>query len=77
MKHYELNSRIEYYVFRDGRRVRRIGYVKKRCKILFLAYYIVCTADKLHEVDFVRPQQILGLAPKKDYKSPNTDNDAD
>lgn len=66
MKQYELNSRVEYYVFRDGAKFHRIGYVKARRKGLFRTRYIVCAADGSREIDEIAPKQILGLAPKKE-----------
>ena len=43
---YELNSRVEYYVYRDGKKkFHRVGYVKAYRKGLFKSRYIVCTAD--------------------------------
>lgn len=68
MKLYELNSRVEYYVFREGKKYHRVGFVKAYRKTLFKTRYIVCTADKIREVDEIRPKQILGLVPKKEYK---------
>lgn len=68
MKLYELNSRVEYYVFREGKKYHRVGFVKAYRKGLFKTRYIVCTADKIREVDEIRPKQILGLVPKKEYK---------
>lgn len=64
---YELNSRIEYYIFREGRKFHRVGFVKAYRKTLFKTRYIVCTADKIREVDEIKPKQILGFAPKKEY----------
>lgn len=64
---YDLNSRIEYYVYRDGGKFHKVGYVKAYRKTLFKTRYIVCTADKIREVDEITPKQILGLAPKKEY----------
>ena len=65
---YELNSRVEYYVYRDGKKkFHRVGYVKAYRKTLFKTRYIVCTADKTREVDEIAPKQILGFAPKKEY----------
>lgn len=64
---YNLNDRVEYYVFRDGKKYHKVGYVKAYRKTLFKARYIVCTADKIREVDDIKPKQILGLAPKKEY----------
>ena len=65
---YELNSRVEYYVYRDGKKkFHRVGYVKAYRKGLFKTRYIVCTADKTREVDEIKPKQILGFAPKKEY----------
>lgn len=72
MKQYELNDRIEYYVFRDGKmKYHRVGFVKAYRKGLFKTRYIVCTADRIREVDEIRPKQILGLAPKREYKFNN------
>lgn len=68
---YELNSRVEYYVFRGGKKFHRVGYVKAYRKGLFKTRYIVCTADKTREVDEIKPKQILGFAPKKEYKFNN------
>lgn len=67
MKQYELNDRVEYYVFREGKKYHRVGYVKAYRKGLFKTRYIVCTADKIREVDEIKPKQILGFAPKKEY----------
>lgn len=64
---YELNSRIEYYIYRDGHKFHRVGFVKAYRKTLFKTRYIVCTADKVREVDEIAPKQILGFAPKKEY----------
>ena len=64
---YDLNSRIEYYVYRDGKKFHKVGFVKAYRKTLFKTRYIVCTADKIREVDEIKPKQILGLAPKKEY----------
>lgn len=64
---YELNSRVEYYVYRDGSKFHRVGFVKAYRKGLFKTRYIVCTADKIREVDEIKPKQILGFAPKKEY----------
>ena len=73
MKQYELNDRIEYYVFRDGKmKYHRVGFVKAYRKGLFKTRYIVCTADKIREVDEIAPKQILGFAPKKEYKPNKT-----
>lgn len=71
MKQYELNDRVEYYVFRQGKKFHRVGYVKAYRKGLFKTRYIVCTADKTREVDEIKPKQILGFAPKKEYKFNN------
>lgn len=68
---YELNSRVEYYVYRDGSKFHRVGFVKAYRKGLFKTRYIVCTADKIREVDEIAPKQILGFAPKKEYKFNN------
>ena len=69
---YELNSRVEYYVYRDGKKkFHRVGFVKAYRKGLFKTRYIVCTADKIREVDEIAPKQILGFAPKKEYKFNN------
>lgn len=64
---YDLNSRIEYYVYRDGKKFHKVGFVKAYRKTLFKTRYIVCTADKIREVDEIDPKQILGFAPKKEY----------
>ncbi len=64
---YNLNDRIEYYVYRDGSKFHRVGFVKAYRKTLFKTRYIVCTADKIREVDEIKPKQILGFAPKKEY----------
>ena len=63
---YDLNSRIEYYVYRGGNKYHKVGYVKAYRKTLFKTRYIVCTADKIREVDEIKPKQILGFAPKKE-----------
>ena len=69
---YELNSRVEYYVYRDGKKkYHKVGFVKAYRKGLFKTRYIVCTADKIREVDEIAPKQILGFAPKKEYKFNN------
>lgn len=68
---YNLNDRIEYYVYRDGKKFHKVGYVKAYRKGLFKTRYIVCTADKTREVDEIKPKQILGFAPKKEYKFNN------
>lgn len=75
MKQYELNDRIEYYVFREGKKYHRVGYVKAYRKTLFKTRYIVCTADKIREVDEIKPKQILGFAPKKEYKFNNSNKE--
>lgn len=72
---YELNSRVEYYVYRDGKKFHRVGYVKAYRKGLFKTRYIVCTADKIREVDEIAPKQILGFAPKKEYKFNNSNKE--
>lgn len=66
MKQYELNDRVEYYVFRGGKKFHRVGFVKAHRKTLFKTRYIVCTADRIREVDEIKPKQILGFAPKKE-----------
>lgn len=69
---YELNSRVEYYVYRDGKKkFHRVGFVKAYRKGLFKTRYIVCTADRIREVDEIKPKQILGFAPKREYKFNN------
>lgn len=68
---YNLNDRVEYYVFREGKKYHRVGFVKAYRKGLFKTRYIVCTADKIREVDEIAPKQILGFAPKKEYKFNN------
>lgn len=75
MKQYELNDRVEYYVFRQGKKFHRVGYVKAYRKGLFKTRYIVCTADKIREVDEIAPKQILGFAPKKEYKFNNSNKE--
>lgn len=78
MKQYELNDRVEYYVFRDGEKFHRVGYVKAYRKTLLKTRYIVCTADKIREVDIIKPKQIFGLAPKKEnYRHSRTNENAD
>jgi hypothetical protein len=73
---YELNSRVEYYVYRDGKKkFHRVGFVKAYRKGLFKTRYIVCTADKIREVDEIAPKQILGFAPKKEYKFNNSNKE--
>lgn len=74
---YELNSRVEYYVFREGKMYHRVGYVKACRRALFRTRYIVCTADKIREVDEIRPRQILGFAPKKVYKFNNQNKESE
>lgn len=66
---YAINDRVEYYVFREGKKFHRVGFVKAFRKSLFKTRYIVCTADKIREVDEIKPNQILGLAPKKEPKT--------
>lgn len=68
---YNLNDRIEYYVYRDGSKFHRVGFVKAYRKGLFKSRYIVCTADRIREVDEIKPKQILGFAPKKENKFNN------
>lgn len=75
MKQYELNDRVEYYVFRQGKKFHRVGFVKAYRKGLFKTRYIVCTADKTREVDEIKPKQILGFAPKKKYKFNNSNKE--
>lgn len=75
MKQYELNDRVEYYVFRQGKKFHRVGFVKAYRKGLFKTRYIVCTADKIREVDEIAPKQILGFAPKKEYKFNNSNKE--
>lgn len=74
---WNINNRVEYYVFRDGKKFHRVGFVKAYRKGLFKTRYIVCTADRIREVDEIKPKQILGLAPKKEYKfnNPNKENE--
>lgn len=73
---YELNSRVEYYVYRDGKqKFHRVGFVKAYRKTLFKTRYIVCTADKVREVDEIAPKQILGFAPKEEYKFNNSNKE--
>lgn len=62
---------LKYYVFRGGKKFHRVGFVKAYRKGLFKTRYIVCTADKIREVDEIKPKQILGFAPKKEYKFNN------
>lgn len=76
MKQYELNDRVEYYVFREGKKYHRVGFVKAYRKTLFKTRYIVCTADRIREVDEIAPKQILGLAPKKEYKPQKSNENA-
>ena len=68
---YNLNDRIEYYVYRGKQKFHRVGYVKAYRKGLFKTRYIVCTADKIREVDEIKPKQILGFAPKRENKFNN------
>lgn len=68
MEHYEINDKVEYYVKRGKLHYHRVGYIKDYRKGLFGARYLVCVADKVRELDFVKPKQILGLAPRKEYK---------
>lgn len=72
---YNLNDRIEYYVYRDGSKFHRVGFVKAYRKGLFKTRYIVCTADRIREVDEIKPKQILGFAPKKEYKFNNSNKE--
>lgn len=74
---YDLNSKIEYYIFRGGKKFHRVGFVKAYRKELFKTRYIVCTADKIREVDEIKPKQILGFAPKKEYKPIKTNENGD
>lgn len=69
---YNLNDRIEYYVYRGKQKFHKVGFVKAYRKGLFKTRYIVCTADKIREVDEIAPKQILGFAPKKEYKPNKT-----
>ena len=71
MANYSLNDRVEYYIFREGRKFHRVGFVKAYRKTLFKTRYIVCTADRIREVDEIAPKQILGFAPKKENKFNN------
>ena len=71
MANYSLNDRVEYYIFREGRKFHRVGFVKAYRKTLFKTRYIVCTADHIREVDEIAPKQILGFAPKKENKFNN------
>lgn len=68
---WNINDRVEYYVYRGLKKYHRVGFVKAYRKGLFKTRYIVCTADKIREVDEIAPKQILGLAPKKEYKFNN------
>lgn len=72
---YNLNDRIEYYVYRGNQKFHRVGFVKAYRKGLFKTRYIVCTADKIREVDEIAPKQILGFAPKKEYKFNNSNKE--
>lgn len=74
---YNLNDRVECYVFRQGKKYHRVGFVKAYRKGLFKTRYIVCTADKIREVDEIAPKQILGFAPKKGYKFNNQNKEND
>lgn len=74
---YKLNDRIEYYVFRGGKKYHKVGYVKAYRKTLFQTRYIVCTADKIREVDEIKPKQILGIAPKKENKFNNQNKESE
>lgn len=77
MKTWSINDRVEYYVFREGKRFHRVGFVKAYRKGLFKKRYIVCTADKVREVDEIKPEQIFCLAPNKEsYKQSKTKEDA-
>lgn len=67
MKTWNINDRVEYYVFREGKKFHRVGFVKAYRKGLFKTRYFVCTADKVREVDEIKPKQILALAPRKEY----------
>lgn len=68
---WNINDRIEYYVFREGKKYHKVGFVKAYRKTVFKTRYIVCTADRIREVDEIKPKQILGFAPKKEYKFNN------
>lgn len=72
---YNLNDRIEYYVNRGKQKFHKVGFVKAYRKGLFKTRYIVCTADKIREVDEIKPKQILGFAPKKEYKFNNSNKE--
>ena len=61
--------------FRQGKKFHRVGFVKAYRKGLFKTRYIVCTADKIREVDEIAPKQILGFAPKKEYKFNNSNKE--
>lgn len=67
----------KYYVFRQGKKYHRVGFVKAYRKGLFKTRYIVCTADRIREVDEIKPKQILGFAPKKGYKFNNQNKEND
>ena len=69
---YNLNDRIEYYVNRGKQKFHRVGFVKAYRKGLLKTRYIVCTADKIREVDEIAPKQILGFVPKREYKPNKT-----
>ena len=74
---YNLNDRIEYYVYRGKQEFHRVGFVKAYRKGLFKTRYIVCTADKIREVDEIKPKQILGFAPKKENKFNNQNKESE
>lgn len=69
MDKYELNDKVEYYVKRGKQYFHRVGYIKGFRKGLFCSQYLVCAADKVREIDFVKPKQIFGLAPRKEYNT--------
>lgn len=76
-KIWNINDRVEYIVIRSGKKFHKIGFVKAYHKGLFKKRYIVCTADKIREIDEVKPNQILCLAPKKEnYKQTKTNENA-
>lgn len=74
MAEYKLNDRVEYYVFRDGKKYHRLGYVKGHRKAFFWERYIVVAADRTREVDEIKAEQILCYAPKKENVSKCNDN---
>lgn len=74
-KRYEINDRVEYYMFRGGKRYHRVGYVKNYKRMWFCGYYMIAAADGTRELDVVKASQLLGLAPKKEFNKQSKSNE--